>query len=150
MLRRKVERLRAFDGDQWLVVAASLVAVPAINIAVRRKGFLVTANALAARSMRPRAADDVALGQRLAEAVAIVAGRKVIGAACLSRSLVLWFFLRRRGIDAEVVIGAEVPHDGVLPAHAWVEVDGVPVNDVPTVRDRYGSFGVALPRLKKP
>lgn len=76
-----------------------------------------------------------------------MAGRSVVGAPCLGRSLVLWFLLRRRGVDAELVIGAEAPRGGELPAHAWVEVAGEPVNDALDVRDRFGSFGLQLPRL---
>jgi len=79
----------------------------------------------------------------------VVAGRRLVGAPCLARSLVVWFLLRRRGIDAVLVIGAADPGDGVLPAHAWVEVDGEPVNDDAGVRVRYGSFGVYLPRLQR-
>jgi hypothetical protein len=79
-----------------------------------------------------------------------VAGRQIVGARCLGRSLVLWFLLRRRGIDAELVIGAEAPRNGSLPAHAWVEVSGEPVNDAPDVRARYGSFELELPRLSEP
>ena len=57
--------------------------------------------------------------------------------------------LRRRGIDAELVIGAGGLENGARPAHAWVEVNGEPVNDQPDVRVRYGSFGLQLPRLTK-
>ena len=147
MLRRRFDRLLGLNAVQWRALGASLFLVPAVQVSLQRKGFLVTARFLGRRSDRRPVAPDVDLGRRLSEAVAIVAGRRLVGAPCLSRSLVVWFLLRRRGIDAEVVIGAEPPTDGVLPAHAWVEVDGVPVNDAPTVRDRFGSFGVKLPRL---
>jgi hypothetical protein len=60
----------------------------------------------------------------------------------------LWFLLRRKGIDADLVIGA-ASSEGSLAAHAWVEVDGVPVNDSPDVSDRFGSFGIGFPRLAR-
>ena len=82
-----------------------------------------------------------------AEAVGSWPDDPSIGARCLGRSLVLWFLLRRRGIDAELVIGADMPRGGELPAHAWVEVAGEPVNDAPDVRERFGSFDLQLPRL---
>jgi hypothetical protein len=31
--------------------------------------------------------------------------------------------------------------EGVLTAHAWVEKDGIPVNDNPEVVARYAAFG---------
>ncbi len=53
---------------------------------------------------------------------------------CLQRSSALTVLLRRHGIPAEMVIGAQL-----LPfrSHAWVEVEGVVVNDRPYVRDNY-------------
>ena len=60
-------------------------------------------------------------------------------AACLQRSVVAAWLLRRHGVAAEVVIGCRpLPFE----SHAWVEVDGQVVNDRPqyqrafTVLDR--------------
>jgi len=49
-------------------------------------------------------------------------------AACLQRSVVAAWLLRRHGIAAEMVIGCRpLPFE----SHAWVEVDGRVVNDLP-------------------
>jgi transglutaminase superfamily protein len=49
-------------------------------------------------------------------------------AACLQRSVVATWMLRRHGIAAEMVIGCRsLPFE----SHAWVEVDGRVVNDLP-------------------
>ena len=49
-------------------------------------------------------------------------------AACLQRSVVATWLLRRHGIAAEMVIGCRpLPFE----SHAWVEVDGRVVNDRP-------------------
>lgn len=48
--------------------------------------------------------------------------------ACLQRSVVAAWLLRRHGIAAEMVIGCRpLPFE----SHAWVEVDGCVVNDRP-------------------
>lgn len=47
---------------------------------------------------------------------------------CLEQSLVLWWLLRRRGIAAEVRIGARKNSDR-FEAHAWVEFDSQVLND---------------------
>lgn len=53
---------------------------------------------------------------------------------CLQRSAVAVSLLRRHGIHAEMVIGAQrLP----LKAHAWVEVDNRVVNDKPEVQTDY-------------
>lgn len=55
-------------------------------------------------------------------------------ALCLQRSAAAACLLRRYGVSAQLVIGAQQ-----LPfkAHAWVEVDGHVVNDRPYTREIY-------------
>jgi len=49
-------------------------------------------------------------------------------AACLQRSAIATWLLRRHGVAAELVIGCRpLPFE----SHAWVEVDGHIVNDQP-------------------
>ena len=57
--------------------------------------------------------------------------------ACLQRSVALASMLRRRGIAADLQIGVQS-----LPfkSHAWVEVDGTVINDVPEVREVYSQL----------
>jgi hypothetical protein len=47
---------------------------------------------------------------------------------CLERSLALWWMLRRRGIDAELRIGARKDRAN-FEAHAWLELNGTILND---------------------
>jgi hypothetical protein len=145
---RRLLRLRSLSLAQWRVVLVSLLMLPAIQIALRCRGFGWTAHVLAARSDVTLRAADISEATAAAHAVSIVAGRPVVGARCLGRSLLLWFLLRRRGVDAILAVGALPAAQGDLDAHAWVEVDGRPVNDAADVRERYGNFGVELPRLQ--
>ena len=53
---------------------------------------------------------------------------------CLQRSAATTCLLRRHGVPAQLVIGAQqIP----FKAHAWVEVDGRVVNDKPYMREMY-------------
>ena len=55
-------------------------------------------------------------------------------AMCMQRTAVVTCLLRRLGVPAEMVLGAqEYPTKG----HAWAEVSGVVVNDNPGVNTRY-------------
>jgi len=55
-------------------------------------------------------------------------------ALCLQRSAATACLLRRYGVRAEMVIGAQqMP----FKAHAWVEVDGRVVNDKPYMPEMY-------------
>ncbi|MGA7917628.1 MAG: lasso peptide biosynthesis B2 protein [Candidatus Acidiferrales bacterium] len=47
---------------------------------------------------------------------------------CLEQSLVLWWLLRRRGITADLRIGARKESER-FEAHAWVEIDSQVLND---------------------
>lgn len=56
-------------------------------------------------------------------------------ALCLQRSAALTCLLKRHGVPAQMVIGAQqMP----FKAHAWVEVDGCVVNDKSYVPELYG------------
>jgi len=55
-------------------------------------------------------------------------------ALCLQRSFVTTYLLRKHGVAAHMVLGAQK-----LPfkAHAWVEVDGRAINERSNVQDTY-------------
>ncbi len=61
------------------------------------------------------------------------------GAGCLVRSVATMGLLRRHGLAAElrIGVGATSPQ---LDAHAWVELDGMPVNDAADVGARFAAF----------
>lgn len=80
---------------------------------------------------------------RMACLTNVAAGRRLIRATCLERSIVLWWLLTRRGIDSRIVFGAR-KEPGGLRAHAWVEYEGTVINDQPEVHDGFAvmhSFG---------
>ena len=58
------------------------------------------------------------------------------GGACLTRSVALMYLLARRGRVTTLKIGARRITGG-LAAHAWVEADGIPLNDPADVRAAY-------------
>ncbi len=89
-----------------------------------------------ADSERPRA-----LGRLVNGAAHRLPGRP----ACLSRSVTLWWLLRRRGIDSAIRIGVRTA-EGRFEAHAWVELGGVVLNDSQDVGERFAAFeGDTLP-----
>lgn len=55
-------------------------------------------------------------------------------ALCLQRSFVTTYLLRKRGVPARMVLGAQK-----LPfkAHAWVEVEGRAINERSNVQETY-------------
>ena len=82
--------------------------------------------------------------QALGEAVNIAARHLPFPATCLTRSLLLGWLLRRRGVQSQLCIGVRLTQ-GALDAHAWMECEGVPVNDRPDVGAQFASFGDLIP-----
>ena len=82
--------------------------------------------------------------QALGKAVNIAARHTPFHATCLSRSLVLGWLLRRQGVASDLRIGVRLV-GGALDAHAWVELEGVPVNDSADIAQTFAAFGDIVP-----
>lgn len=82
--------------------------------------------------------------QALGELVNIAARHTLGPRTCLTRSLLLGWLLRRRGVQNQLRIGVCLTQ-GALQAHAWVECEGIPVNDRPDVSAQFASFGDLVP-----
>jgi len=120
------------------LVLRSLLLLPAVATLLRVRGMTRTMVSLE-RLGRRGAGDPGALApQEIARLVNAAAS--LLRVQCLPRSLVLWNFLRQRGLSAEVRLGVSKLANGGLSAHAWVELDGLPLNDGPDVFWRYAAL----------
>ena len=136
---RYVSIYRALPAREQKVLLASLVLLPLFWLGLRLAG-LQRFQAWLDRSPIARRAP---LSQPEATALGVAVNRAanhVFGlATCLTRSLLLRWLLRRYGTTSDLRIGVRF-EEGVLAAHAWVEKDGIPVNDRPEVVERYAAF----------
>ena len=80
----------------------------------------------------------------LGELVSIAARHTLGPRTCLTRSLLLGWMLRRRGMESQLRIGVRLTN-GELDAHAWVECDGIPINDQHDISTQFASFGDLVP-----
>ena len=130
---------RALSGREQKVLLASLVLLPFFWLGLRLAG-LQRFQAWLDRSPIARCAP---LSQPEAAALGVAVNRAanhILGlATCLTRSLLLRWLLRRYGTPSDLRIGVRF-EEGVLAAHAWVEKDGIPVNDNPDVVARFTAF----------
>lgn len=76
---------------------------------------------------------------RAAHAVNRAAYNGAYRANCLQRSVMLWWLLRLRGIDSQLRIGVRKNADA-LEAHAWIEYNGIILNDQAEIVRRYSMF----------
>ena len=127
------------------------VLLPAISVSLRLRGFLATQETLQKLSAAPNAGkyldQGVVSGERVKMAVRMVnaAARYGVGQpTCLEKSLMLWSLLRQQGTASSLRIGARKA-DGKLEAHAWVERDGVALNEPGDEHRHYATFDAAFP-----
>ncbi len=141
-------------SDRGLVIQA-LALLPLVAIAVRLLGYQRVRACLAwtlpkeklSRGMHGHAPADAQQALNIGRLVNGAARRGLFPANCLSRSLVVWWLLGRRGIASEVVIGAQI-EQSEFRAHAWVECQQQVVNDRPDIAEQFRPF--ALPaRLRR-
>jgi hypothetical protein len=131
------------------------VLLPFISLSLRLRGFRATQSSLKKRLPRALSglsdqssgatAESTALTARMVRAAA---HRSFGSPACLEQSLALWWLLERQGIESIVRIGTR-KSDEKFEAHAWVECDGVALNDPAEVHKHYAAFDEAFPALIK-
>jgi Transglutaminase-like superfamily len=131
------------------------VLLPAISLSLKLRGFRATQQTLQNLSgpSDPSYAgnyvgENSREGERIKMAVRIVnaAAHYVWGPfTCLEKSLALWWLLKRQGTASSVRIGAR-KSGGKLEAHAWVEREGVALNEPQEEHRHYATFDAAFPQ----
>ncbi len=116
-------------------VARCALALLAVRADLKARGFgpaVARARRLGARGAGGGlpAAEVERAAYHVAVAAAFFPGRAV----CLEQSLALYLLLRRRGVTAELRLGVQAYP---FYAHAWVELDGEPVNEDRETVDRF-------------
>jgi len=147
-MRGALKKLSTISWLEWRIILYSLVMLPLCALSLRRNGFVRTRDKLLtgrfSASQLPRE-EQLAVAQRIARGVAIAANHGIYRANCLKRALILAKLLHLRGIEHELKLGAKCSDDD-FSAHAWVEFDGVVLNDDPEVREK---FAVLEPGAKQ-
>lgn len=133
-------RLRAMSAGERFQLCWMAATLPLIHAALNTFGYARTRAWLERRSRHsaPRAATpDELESARSAARIAAIAGRRgMVTATCLRQALLLNWLLRRRGLQPELRIGVRKQGEA-LDAHAWVELDGHPLQSTPVVHSPF-------------
>ena len=140
----ELAKLRALTPAERRLLIVSCMATPLVAGAVSLFGFRRVHAVMArwprpAPTLFPTAEAASARARSAARVVSIAAGRGPVRATCLRRSLLLWWLLRRDGIDTSLRVGVN-RDGGSLSAHAWVEYLGRPLNDAEDIAARFPAF----------
>jgi hypothetical protein len=142
----RYSRFRTLSRQQQGMLLVATVYLPFFWLGLRALGLSRLQVFLLRwpHASKPTSTTSKAEVQALGEAVNIAARHTLGPRSCLTRSLLLGWLLRRRGVQSQLRIGVRLTN-GRLDAHAWVECEGVPVNDQPDVSTRFASFGDLVP-----
>jgi len=143
-MRHDLAKFRTLSCAQRRMLLKAAMLLPCVWIGLQLAGL----RRLRTWLDQPRSAgsgtfspDEIATLARMVNAGARLAPGPV---TCLTRSLLLDWLLRRRGLPSELRIGVRL-HRGTLEAHAWVEVGGTPVNDRKDIGSEYEKFASLPP-----
>jgi Transglutaminase-like superfamily len=134
-------RWRRTSWSERGAFAAGAVLIPLVSLSLRTIGVRRTLAWSALGRGTPAAAADeeeaivrtTVLALRRARAHGLWSG------TCLSRSIALRWLLARRGVATELRFGAQ-REAGRFEAHAWLEREGVPIDESPDVLSRMHRF----------
>jgi hypothetical protein len=121
---------RALSAREQKVLLASVVLLPFFWLGLRLAGLQRFQAWLDRSPIAPKTPLTQTEAAELGAAVNRAANHILGPANCLTRSLLLRWLLRRFGTASDLRIGVRF-EEGALAAHAWVERDGIPVNDRP-------------------
>jgi hypothetical protein len=145
-LSRSWRAFRALSWAQRRLLAQAWLLLPLTAVGLRLFGYRRVQTVLNPAPAAAAGREDLPAAQAVARIVQAAAGWSLVQASCLARSLVLCRLLRGQGLAGNLRIGVAVPDgpNGRLAAHAWVEHQGVALNDSQDVERRFAAFDRAL------
>lgn len=149
------EKLRRFNAlgraAQGLFLRA-LMMLPVVSLRLKLRGFQSTQAALQ-KSLSHQASepspDFVKARAALTAHMVNAADRHGLAhPTCLAKSLTLWWLLGRQGIASHLRIGIRKIEEK-FEAHAWVERDGIALNEPDEHHRHYAAFDAAFSSLPR-
>jgi hypothetical protein len=83
--------------------------------------------------------DAVEASKHVSYLVTVVSRYGLYHATCLRRSLLIWWWLRRKGIQTELRIGVQ-KRNGQLYAHSWIKLGDEIINESTEVERNFSAF----------
>ena len=141
------------DSDARGLFLRATAVLPVIFISLKMRGFGATQKFLlrslpivpqTSQQDSIHVVDDRKRAQLTSRMINAAVRHVWRASTCLEKSLALWWLLGRQGIPCEVRIGAR-KQGGKFEAHAWLERDGVAINEPQQEHRHYAAFDAAFP-----
>ncbi len=130
MIGSHLKKWLALTGPEKFQLMQFVFWLPWISFSLKFFGYLRTRNFLsrgiAQSKLHQADTAELARAERIAELLAIAGRHGFISATCLRQSVLLEYWLKRQGFNAEIKIGVR-KEANLFDAHAWVELNGIPL-----------------------
>ncbi len=145
-----LRRFSALERSAQMLFLRALAMLPLASLSLKLRGFGPTRSTLQ-RNLSPSIPqmESVSLSKQAALTAHMVnaADRHgLVHPSCLAKSLTLWWLLGRQGITSRLRIGIR-KENGKLEAHAWVEREGIALNEPEEQHHHYAAFDASLASL---
>ena len=149
---KSLRRFNALERPAQRLFVRALVTLPLVGLSLEFRGFEATRSMLRKTVSRvtPQMLSD-SLDKQIALTAHMVnaADRHgLVHPSCLIKSLTLWWLLGCQGVTSELRVGVR-KEGGNLEAHAWVERDGIALNEPEERHHHYAAFDAALASLSE-
>src|SRR5687767_12643808 len=150
MLMTSLDKVRQLSWRERGLLFQSVMLLPVIHAGLLLLGFYrlrrVMEKLIPLKPIHTPVSETEILqrGREIARIVSIAAQHGLYKGTCLRRSLLVCWFLRRKGIQSEIRFGVRM-FNRKLEAHAWVEYNGVVVNDSASVHENYQALNDVFP-----
>jgi len=147
---KSLRRFSALGRTAQTLFLRALVMLPLVGLSLKVRGFEATRSTLRkalSSATRPKDSDSLNKQTALTAHMVNAADRHgLFHPSCLVKSLTLWWMLGRQGITSELRVGVR-KKGGNLEAHAWVEREGIALNEPEQQHHHYTAFDAALASL---
>jgi len=145
------QRYRALDPEARKLFRRAVILLPRIASSLRIRGFKKTKDALqkklpVVRSQQIRDQHAAQTVQMTCRMVRAGAHYGILQPTCLVESLALWYLLQRQFLPANLRIGVRKVSEK-FEAHAWVEFEGMALNQAGEQHRHYAAFDSGFSEL---
>jgi Transglutaminase-like superfamily len=135
---RQWQKFHELSPQEKFLLLQALFLLPVNVLGLRVFGFRRWQAALEKLLAKRQPNSAIATAPDIARVVNL-ASAQMFRAVCLPRSMTLWWMLGRRGIASELRIGVRKEAD-IFTAHAWLECQGIILNDSAEVGTDFTAF----------
>lgn len=127
-MERRLARWRALGWRDRGRLLACMAGLGVVHGSLGLMGYARTRRVVESLSRHPRPrmaqAGEIEDAKALAQLAAVAGRHGPVQATCLRRSLLLYGWLRRRGLQPVLQLGV-AERTGPFEAHAWIELEGI-------------------------